>query len=326
MSDPQAPPAAPGAEVRARTVRLKYHLGEVPLFSVAFELAVLSTHFTRLSRRPEETLEAVETKTTGDGILLRSHPIEQRLPRIGRARDRDLLRYVPSQYERRYIDLEGTFEDYLERFSSKSRSTLRRKVRKFGQLCGGEPDWRTYRTPAEMEEFYRLARGVSQKTYQERLLDAGLPETDEFRKRMLEAAERDETRGYLLFHGERPVAYLHCPVHEGVVFYGYLGYDPEYAKWSPGTVLQHLALERLFQEPDLKMFDFTEGEGAHKSFFSTHGVLCADIYYLKRTLRNRFLIRLHTTLDSFSRAVVRLLDRLGLKERIKRLIRRGGKR
>lgn len=321
MVDPQAPPTAPDAEAQARTVHLKYHLGEVALFSVAFELAVLSTHFTRLSKHPEETRKAIEGR--GEGILLRSHPIENKLPRI--SRDHDLLRYVPSQYERRYIDLEGTFDDYLKRFSSKSRSTLRRKVRKFGRLCGGQPRWKSYRTPEECEEFHRLAREVSQKTYQERLLDAGLPETEQFKEEMLRAAERDETRGYLLFHEERPVAYLHCPIHDGVVFYGFLGYDPEYAKWSPGTVLQHLALEQLFQEPDLTMFDFTEGEGAHKSFFSTHGVLCADIYYLKKTLRNRFLVRLHTTLDSLSRAIVRLLDRLGLKERIKRLIRRRGK-
>ncbi|MHC4165023.1 MAG: GNAT family N-acetyltransferase, partial [Planctomycetota bacterium] len=229
-----------------------------------------------------------------------------------------------SQYERRYVDLGGTFDDYLKRFSSKSRSTLQRKVRKFGQLCGGEADWRAYRTRAEMDEFYRLAREVSRKTYQERLLDAGLPESDEFREEMLEAAERDGTRGYLLFHESRPVAYLHCPIHDGVVFYGYLGYDPEYAKWSPGTVLQRLALERLFEEAGLRMFDFTEGEGRHKSFFSTHSVLCADIYYLRRSLRNRCLVRLHSGLDAFSRALVRLLDRLGLKERIKRLIRRRG--
>jgi len=218
----------------------------------------------------------------------------------------------------------GTFEDYLKQFSSKSRSTLRRKVRKYGQLCGGEPDWRTYRTAAEMEEFYRLARDVSRKTYQERLLDAGLPESDEFRKELLAAAERDFTRGYLLFHESRPVAYLHCPIHDGVVFYGHLGYDPEYAKWSPGTVLQHLALEQLFMEPDLRMFDFTEGEGQHKSFFATHSALCADIYYLRRSLRNRGLVRLHAVLEAFSRALVRQLDRLGLKERIKRLIRRRG--
>jgi len=319
--DPGRPPAAPGAEARARTVRLRFHLGEVPLFSVGFELCVLSTHFTRLGKSPEETRRAVEEKAPpAEGILLRSHPVGERLPRVSRTEA--FVRYVPSQYERRYIDMTGTFDEYLKRFSSKSRSTLRRKVRKYGQLCGGEPDWRTYRTPAEMEEFYRLAREVSSKTYQERLLDAGLPESDEFKAEMLRAAERDETRSYLLFREEKPVAYLHCPIHDGVVFYGYLGFDPEYAKWSPGTVLQHLALEKLFTEADLRMFDFTEGEGAHKSFFSTHSVLCADIYYLERSLRNRCLVRLHTGLDSFSRAMVRLLDRLGLKERIKRLIRR----
>ena len=310
-------------DAAARTVRLKFLLGELPLFSVAFELCVLSTHFTRLGRSPEETLGAlVPTVPPADGILLRSHPVAERLPRVSRAEE--FVRYVPSQYERRYIDLGGTFEDYLKQFSSKSRSTLRRKVRKYGQLCGGEPDWRTYRTPSEMEEFYRLARDVSRKTYQERLLDAGLPESDEFRKEMLEAAERDSTRGYLLFHESRPVAYLHCPIHDGVVFYGHLGYDPEYAKWSPGTVLQHLALEQLFGEPGQRMFDFTEGEGQHKSFFATHSALCADIYYLRRSLRNRCLVRLHAGLDTFSRALVRLLDRLGVKERIKRLIRRRG--
>jgi CelD/BcsL family acetyltransferase involved in cellulose biosynthesis len=316
--DPGRPPEAPGADAAARTVRLKFLLGELPLFSVGFELCVLSTHFTRLGRNPEETRDALEP--TADGILLRSHPVAERLPRV--SRKDEFVRYVPSQYERRYIDLDGTFEDYLKRFSAKSRSTLRRKVRKFGQLCGGEPDWRTYRTRKETEEFYRLARDVSRKTYQERLLDAGLPESDEFRKKMLAAAERDETRGYLLFHESKPVAYLHCPLHDGVAFYGHLGYDPEYAKWSPGTVLQHLALEQLFAEGDARMFDFTEGEGRHKSFFATHSALCADIYYLRRSLRNRLLVRLHSGLEAFSRALVRLLNRLGLKERIKRLIRR----
>jgi len=317
--DPGRPPAAPGVDATARTVRLKYLLGEWPLFSVGFELCVLSTHFTRLGRIPEETRGALEP--TADGILLRSHPVAERLPRVSRAGE--FVRYVPSQYERRYIHLDGTFEDYLKQFSSKSRSTLRRKVRKFAQLCGGEPSWRTYRTPREMEEFYRLARDVSRKTYQERLLDAGLPESDEFRRKMIEAAERDDTRGYLLFHESRPIAYLHCPLHDGIAFYGYLGYDPEYAKWSPGTVLQHLALEQLFAEAGTRMFDFTEGEGRHKSFFATHSVLCADIYYLRRSLRNRCLVRLHAVLEAFSRSLVRLLDRLGVKERIKRLIRRG---
>ena len=46
--DPKRPPESPDVDATARTVRLRFLLGELPLFSVAFELCVLSTHFTRL--------------------------------------------------------------------------------------------------------------------------------------------------------------------------------------------------------------------------------------------------------------------------------------
>jgi hypothetical protein len=67
-----------------------------------------------------------------------------------------------------------------------------------------------------------------------------------------------QVRAYLLFDGERP--YLYCPVQGDVVIYRYLGYDPDYARMSVGTVLQWLALEELFREARFRMFDFTEGE------------------------------------------------------------------
>ena len=38
-----------------------------------------------------------------------------------------LIRYVPAQYPHHYIDLSGTFGGYLDKFSSKSRWTLRKK-------------------------------------------------------------------------------------------------------------------------------------------------------------------------------------------------------
>ena len=60
---------------------------------------------------------------------------------------------------------------------SKSRSTLHKKVKKF--LDSGEGSgMRTFTKPHEIAEFHRLARGVSARTYQERLLDAGIPDDE----------------------------------------------------------------------------------------------------------------------------------------------------
>lgn len=320
-----APPAAPEdrpADAAAlRTVPLRFRFGEVTLFAVGLRLRVVDTHFTRLGDDPEATFRALPPVEGADGTLLRSHPVREDPPRVTLLRD--ALRYVPQIYDRCFTSLEGTFEAYLDKtFSSKSRSTLRRKVRKWEKHCGGTIDCREYRTPEEFDAFHALARGLSRRTYQERLLDAGLPEDEAFVRDARAAAARGAVRAWLLFHDDRPVAYLYCPIDDGIALYEYVGHDPEYNRWSPGTVLQYVAFERLFAQGDVELFDFTEGEGQHKQLFATGRTRCADVYFLRRTLRHRLLLGLHRALDGLSDGVVRLLDRIGLKQRIKKWIRR----
>ncbi|HXV59055.1 MAG TPA: GNAT family N-acetyltransferase, partial [Vicinamibacteria bacterium] len=92
-----------------------------------------------------------------DVIVTRSHPVSGPLPSV--TSSKDALRYVPSQYLRRYTELTGTFQDYLATFSGKTRNTLRRKTKAFlSQGAGSE--MRAYARPEEMGEFYRLARKV----------------------------------------------------------------------------------------------------------------------------------------------------------------------
>jgi CelD/BcsL family acetyltransferase involved in cellulose biosynthesis len=145
-----------------------------------------------------------------------------------------------------------------------------------------------------------------------------LPELVRFRQ---ELGQFTDARGYLLFHAEKPIAYIFCPAQDGNLLYQFLGHDPEYERWSPGTVLQYLALESLFAEGRFRTFDFTEGEGAHKEFFANRSVLCADIYYFRKSPKNYLIVGLHAGLYAASRGATRLLDRLGLKARIKKLIR-----
>jgi CelD/BcsL family acetyltransferase involved in cellulose biosynthesis len=305
----------------ARPVRLEYLLGEIPLFVVKFPGLEFDAHFTSLTTDLDETRPPfAKLSSEVEAIFVRSHPISGELPRLEFLAQ--AIRYVPAQYHRYYVDLQSSFQEYLNKFSAKSRSTLQRKVRKFSESCGGQISWREFSRTDEMEEFYRLAREVSKKTYQEKLLNFGLPEGDEFRQELFDMAARDSVRGYILFARAEPIAYLFCPLRDGILFYRYLGYDPEFRDWSPGTVLQHLALERLFSEGKFRMFDFTEGAGPHKEFFSTGNTWCADVYFLRRTLRNLLLVRLHSGLKTLSAAAVMALERLGVKAQIKKLIRK----
>ncbi len=300
----------------------RLQLGDKTIFSCSLDLCARSLGVGDIhAADPSQFLPLLATQTDCRQYLIRSLPVSENLPLLSRSQG--YLRYVPAQYLHYFIDMRQTFSDYAGKFSSKSRATINKKVRKFAEHTGGSIDWRIYKTPDEVMEFHRLARQLSSRTYQEKLLDAGLPESDAFLQAMRELAASNKVRAYLLFHGGNPVAYLYCPVVDGALIYEYLGYDPAYREWSVGTVLQWLALENLFNEAAFDYFDFTEGESDHKRLFSTHHVPCANVFFLKPTLRNRLMVSAQLFVNRFSKALGDFLERHGLKTRIKRLIRFG---
>jgi hypothetical protein len=305
-----------------RSVPFKYQLSDRTLLNIPLRLQCRSVNLLDESPPTGCLAPPADELTAGSqGFMIRALPVSGELPRL--SRNDGYLCYVPLQYQHSYIDMTLSFEDYQRKFSSKTRSTITRKVRKYAEHCGVIP-WRTYKAPQEMRDFLRLARAVSRLTYQERLLDAGIPETEAFIRQAEALAADDRVRAYILFDGERPVSYLYCPVHDGVLIYAYLGYDPAYMKMSVGTVLQWLALEQLFGEGCFRAFDFTVGQSEHKRLFATHHRQCANVFLVKDTLGNRAVIYTHHLMDSLSGWLGGRLERLGVKARIKRLLRFAG--
>lgn len=308
--------------LQRRPVALKFQLSDKTLFT---KVLTLKTHEIGLSDGiapvavPEPPAEPLEPDCAG--FLIRSFPVTGAQP-VLRTVD-GYWCYVPSQYRRYFINLGQSFEDYSSKFSSKTRSTIRRKIKKFDKHVGGDWRWRRYQEPDEMDAFFDLARAVSARTYQEKLLDAGLPEGEAFRQKMLQQAKANAVRGYLLFVGEKPVAYLYCPARDGVLIYAYLGYDPDYMKWSVGTILHWHALEDILAEGRFKLFDFTEGESDHKRLFASDSIECANVYFLRKSLGHLVLIGSHAFVNGFSRWLGDVLDRFGAKARIKKLLRFG---
>jgi len=305
---------------QSRSVPLKFQLSDWTLFSVSIPLQVRSERvLVPMQPVDEPGPPAGELMEGSQGFLIRGLPISRELPPISRTGD--YLRYVPLQYQHCYIDLGQSFESYQKRFSSKTRSTINRKIRKYAEHCGGTIPWKMYKEPGEMRDFFRLARAVSKLTYQERLLDAGIPESEDFIRQAELLAADQQVRAYILFDGERPVAYLYCPVEDGILKYAYQGYDPDYMNMSVGTVLQWLAVEQLFDEARFRYFDFTEGQSDHKRLFATHQQQCANVFLVKKSIFNMAVIYAHLAMDRFSKWLGAMLDRWGVKARIKRFLR-----
>lgn len=306
---------------RPANVPLSFRLGEWELLSLAFRGEARRT---ALDSPPRLRLPEPAREYDGEATFLyyAPYPIAFEPPKVTAAGG--WIAYTPETFREHFVDLAGigSFDAYLARFSSKSRSTLQRKVRRFAQADGGELRLREFRRPEEMDELLALACGVSRKSYQERLLKRGLPASPAFAARLRAAAAAGAVRGYLLFLHDAPVSYVVSFVADGIASYDHVGFDPDCSALSPGTVLQYLVLRSLFAEPAIRVFDFTQGEGAHKAFFATHAVRCARTYFFARRPMLRMLVELHRGLDGFSRGCAGALDRLGVKGRVKRLIRR----
>ncbi len=233
------------------------------------------------------------------------------------------IRYVLAEYKHYYVDTEGSFEDFLGAMKGKTRNTLRRKVKKFSKAQSSGTVFKQYTTPDELDEFFALAWRVSRKTYQERMMNMGLPQSEDFVAQQKELALGQGVMGFLLFFNQKPVAYVYGPLINGYSFlYDYVGFDPELGSLSPGTVLQYYIIEALYQDPRARYYDLCVGEGEHKRLFATGYVPCADVLYLKKTAAHTALILAHLACFKSNRLAVYVLNKLHLKDRLKKMFRR----
>lgn len=298
-----------------RELAMALRFGGITLARVRYRAVVKASDFLSAPAAvPDPPLEAMR-ETGCRAAYLPSVPVPGPLPVLKRLPG--FLRYAPRQYQRYYVDLRGSFPDYLAAMGGKSRGTLQRKVRKLMQAQGGALDLVVCRDGGNAEEFFDLASQVSAKTYQERLLGTGLPQGTEFRQKFRERAARGAMRGYVLRLDGQPVAYIYGEMEDGVLAYDYVGYDPAFKQASPGIVLQYLALEDLFGDPAVRVFDFTEGEGQHKETFATASRACADIFYFKSHPDLALLVATHHGLARLWRALSALAEKLGLKKALK---------
>lgn len=230
------------------------------------------------------------------------------------------LCYSPRMEKLYYVEIIGTFEDYLKRRSPKSRQNLKRTVKRYMERNPGALEIAT--EPDAMAAFQREAIAISRKTYQERLLGSGLPDTSAFLHAMKEKASNGEARGYLLRDQGQAIAFAWCAARGNTLVYEVIGYLPQHADQSPGTVLLYLILQDLFALERFSLLDFGSGHAFYKESFSTGFSAYADTYLLRASWGHRWRLYLHWLVERFSSWMGALLDRWGVKKRI-RLAMRG---
>lgn len=256
----------------------------------------------------------------GDGCLLFGHRLADTLPPVfdvggwpAQVLD-DGLQYI--------ADLTLGVEGYWAQFKGKTRSTLRRKVKAFTEASGGTLDWRLMGTPDELREFHRLAQALSQRTYQHKLFNHGLPSDPAFLGRSLDKAARGDAWGCLLYFQGEVCAFFYMEGEGDVLGWDYVGYDSAVARFSPGTVLMTVVMDAFLAMGRYRFMDFGAGEGQHKSLFASDRVRMGSILVLRPTVRHRLLLRAHRAFTSVALGVLGLLKRSGVHAWLRKTLKR----
>ncbi|MGI9433688.1 MAG: GNAT family N-acetyltransferase [Geminicoccaceae bacterium] len=232
-----------------------------------------------------------------------------------------MLVYRFYHYDRSWVATDGGFDSYFSSFSRTSRKGLTRRIKKLTALSSGRLDIRRFDRSDSMRAFNSDARAVSAKTFQERLMDDGLPADEAFLDTMMHLASCGRCYGSILYLDGLPISYLYCERQGLGWLAAYGGFDPAYAGLSPGTVHLLSVLEESFNDQDTAFFDFGPGQSDYKQFFSTHDVPCSDVLILDKTWRNRLVIETHRRLRFLTETCINLADTFRLKEHIRRKIR-----
>lgn len=314
-----APPELQWVETRTR---FRYSLSDLRLFTVTLKSHLYNWPVESVPAFADPDSQFLTATAPGSVLSIRNFPVNHHVPRL--TVRNGWIRYALNQSYRYYIDIAGSFDTYLSTLSAKTRSTLKRKVKKFQDFSGASFDIRLYSTREEMPEYHRLARQVAVKTYQERLFDGALPAHEEFQNELAALAADNRVWGSILFAHDRPVSYLCLPIFDNVLEYAYLGYDPSFGSVSPGTVLLYLTLERAFAANRFRRFDFGYGNNQTKEVFCTNKHLRADLYYLRHSLKHLGVIYSHALMESCSAGCGRALDRFNLRSAIKKMLRSTG--
>jgi len=297
---------------------IDFMLGGRVLKSVALPAMALDVPFTQLEI-PIDQL-TLPWKSLPDGIeaaVIPALPVTVDPPRLTLLPR--FIQYVVGSKDRYFVDFQGSFQDYLDQLSQNARHNLRRRVRRFTEFSGGQIQWRKFRYPHEMGEFHRLASEVSTRSWHVEVGGPGFQGAVK-EEELIELARSDRVRAYILFHKDKPVSFAYCVAQKENLVYKMIGYDQEYAQWSPGNVLYYLFMESLFTEENYRYFDFTEGTLAYKDHIKTGSLRCAQVLYLRRNFKNLALVASHLFLERFSLYLGKLMAKIGLKRRIKKII------
>jgi len=161
---------------------------------------------------------------------------------------------------------------------------------------------------------------IAQKTYH-RGLGVGFVADEEMRRRLHLDARNGSLLAFLLYLGGKPCAFWLGTVYQKTFHGGYVGFDPDYRRFSPGTFLTRRVIDRLCDHnvaDVIEEIDFGLGDAQYKRALSNRSWQEAIVYIFGSGLRGLTLNVLQTPIALIDQLTKRALEKAGNLQQIKK--------
>jgi CelD/BcsL family acetyltransferase involved in cellulose biosynthesis len=227
--------------------------------------------------------------------------------------------FAPHGFQARLkIRLPECASDYWSRFSSKTRGTFRRKLKKFGTTR-----LERITTSDQVAGFLATAHEVSLQTWQTRRFGLRVRNDAAERAALAALADAGLLRCYLWFSNEEPAAFCVGNQAHGVFHYEEVGYATKFARFSPGQMLVVQMIDDLLEHRRPDWFDFGGGDADYKRMFANHVSSSGTVWLIPPSRRMRALLGWCRLCRAGKQAARHAVARLGLATRVRQWIRYG---
>lgn len=231
--------------------------------------------------------------------------------------------YFPTAQSHRSTKLRDGAEGFYRNLSPKARKNLKWQAKKLLQDFANNVGIRCFREPADLDHMIEDVEKVAQKTYQ-RGLGVGFVDDPKMRRRLDLEAKKGWLRAYVLYVAENPCAFWIGSLFGETFHSSFLGYDPAYAKYSPGMYLITKTLEGLASENGsghAAQIDWGLGDAQYKEVLGDCEWKEATLYIFAPTLRG-FRLNAVRACAAFADGTLKAgLERLGLLQKVKKIWR-----
>lgn len=207
------------------------------------------------------------------------------------------------------LQLDESFEAYLKSMSAKARANIRRTSRQLSKAADGNVNLRRVTTIDDVPEFLEGAVKVSRRSWQHKVLGERVRADESGRRSLEDLASRGVLRCYLLECRGAPCAFVIGYQYCGVYQYAEIGFDEDFAEYSPGTVLLFHIIEDLHEHNPPTTFNFGVGDSTYKRRFGNCRRSDVSCLIMRKNAVNWFLASSHSLFTRSIKVAKKLVGR-----------------